>query len=121
MKRRAGIISVALIIAVMSVYMTGCFRNIIYHEVSPQRAVKIAKDYVSDNSNEVITNFDNPKVEEVVFDEEPVIAFFSDYRNVVGKTLYKVTFNTENDSLLGPITIYVDKGSGVLIGADYRF
>ena len=45
---------------------------------------------------------------------------FDESIDATGKSLYKITYNTELDGLLGPITFYVDKMSGIVIGADYR-
>jgi hypothetical protein len=40
--------------------------------------------------------------------------------NIKDKDTYKVIFRTNNQSLLGPITIYVDKNSYKILGIDLR-
>ncbi len=89
-------------------------------EIAPQTAIENVKKNLDKKSIETITNFDNPKVEEVVFDARPSIYFFDDKVDIAGKNLYKITFNTTQDGLLGPMVFYVDKSNGDLIGADYR-
>lgn len=89
-------------------------------EIPPELAIKKAKDSLSKKSIETITNFDNPKIEEVVFDTQPSIYYFEDKINIAGKPLYKITFNTTMDALLGPMIFYVDRSNGNLIGTEYR-
>ena len=36
------------------------------------------------------------------------------------RNIYRVVFNTTNDALLGPISIYIDKKSGIIFGCDFR-
>ncbi len=89
-------------------------------EITSQTAIENVKKKLDKKSIETITNFDNPKIEEVVFDTQPSIYLFDDKHNIVGKDLYKITFNTIQDGLLGPMVFYVDKVNGEIIGADYR-
>ncbi len=90
------------------------------NNITPEAAIELAKKSLSKKSKEEITNFDSPKVENVVFDEEPSIYYFSNKIDIVGKKIYKITFNTVHDRLLGPIVIYINKENGELIGTDYR-
>ena len=89
-------------------------------EITREEAINTVKKGLDPNRL-MITNFDNPKVEEVVFKERPSIYLVNEKINVVGRDLYKITFHTEQDGLLGPITEYVDKLSGEIIGGDYRY
>lgn len=89
-------------------------------EVTPNKAVENAKNMLGEKNIETITNYDNPAVEKMVFDTPPSMHCFKTKSDVVGKTLYKITFNTTQDGLLGPIVFYVDKSSGDVIGAEYR-
>ena len=89
-------------------------------EITPQTAIENVKKKLDKKSIETITNFDNPKIEEVVFDTQPSIYLFDDKYDIVGKDLYKITFNTTQDGLLGPMVFYVGKVDGEIIGADYR-
>ena len=88
-------------------------------DITRQEAIEIAKSKLDKKAVETITNFENPVVEEVIFDTNPSIYLFEENANIIGKPLYKITFNTTQDGLLGPIVFYVDK-NGNLIGADYR-
>lgn len=88
--------------------------------ITTEQAVKNAREKLSDKEIETIINLENPKIEEVVFKGDTSIYLFDESIDATGKSLYKITYNTELDGLLGPITFYVDKMSGIVIGADYR-
>ena len=88
--------------------------------ITTEQAVKNARKMLSDKEIETIINLENPKIEEVVLNGDTSIYLFDESFDVTGKSLYKITYNTELDGLLGPITFYVDKMSGIVIGADYR-
>ncbi len=89
-------------------------------KISPQKAIEIVKDSLGEKEKSTITNLENPKIEDVVFFSDPPIACFKDEEDIVGKDLYKITFKTTMDALLGPLAVYVDKQSGDIVGADYR-
>ena len=88
--------------------------------ISPQQAIRLATEKLDNKSKETITNLDNPKVEEYTFNKQPFMGFFVKEENLTGKTVYKITFNTTQDGLLGPIVLYVDKYNGKVIGTDFR-
>ncbi len=91
-----------------------------FPEITTEQAVKNAREKLSDKEIETIINLENPKIEEVVLKGDTSIYLFDERIDATGKSLYKITYNTELDGLLGPITFYVDKMSGIVIGADYR-
>lgn len=91
-----------------------------FPEITTEQAVKNAREKLSDKEIESIINLENPKIEEVVFKGDTSIYLFDESIDATGKSLYKITYNTELDGLLGPITFYVDKMSGIVIGTDYR-
>lgn len=88
--------------------------------ISPKEATEIVRATLGKYDLETITNLDNPKIEEVIFDTPPQIAYFDNETDITGKTIYKITYNTTVDGLLGPVVTYVDKTSGKIIGADFR-
>jgi len=91
-----------------------------FPEITTEQAVKNTREKLSDKEIETIINLENPKIEEVVLKDDTSIYLFDESIDAKGKSLYKITYNTEFDGLLGPITFYVDKMSGIVIGADYR-
>ena len=91
-----------------------------FPKITTEQAVKNAREKLSDKEIETIINLENPKIEEVVLKGDRSIYLFDESIDATGKSLYKITYNTELDGLLGPITFYVDKMSGIVIGADYR-
>jgi len=121
-KLRFAIIIVLLVLFVVlvSLYVIDHKRMDNNESVSPQTAIEIAKSKLDEKSIETITNFDNPKVEEMVADTQLSIYCFEEKADIVGKELYEITFNTIHDGLLGPIVFYVDKMNGTLIGAGFR-
>ena len=88
--------------------------------ITKEEAVKIAQNDIKETEKSTIINFDNPIVEELVMDEKVSIYLFNADENIEEKKAYRITFNTEQDGLLGPIVYYVDKDNGKLLGLDYR-
>lgn len=88
--------------------------------ITKEEAVKIAQTDIKEIEKSTIINFENPTVEEVVLDEKVSIYLFDDDEKIIGKKAYRITFNTEQDGLLGPIVYYIDKDNGELLGLDYR-
>lgn len=95
--------------------------------IHAQEAIEIAQNFLGEVSKKGITNFDNPKAVGIVFEENMSIAILSESRDklktkmLIGREIYRITFNTEQDGLLGPIVIYVDKYNGDLLGMDSRY
>ena len=88
--------------------------------ITKEEAVKIAQNDMKGIEKSTIINFENPTVEELVLDEKVSIYLFNADENIEGKKAYRITFNTEQDGLLGPIVYYIDKDNGKLLGLDYR-
>lgn len=59
------------------------------------------------------------KITKVKFSSDHTVASLTGVVNLKGKDTYIITFTTDNASL-GPITIYVDKNSYKVLGADLR-
>jgi len=89
-------------------------------EITKEEAVKIAQNDIKGIEKSTIINFENPTVEELVLDEKVSFYLFNADENIKGKNAYRITFNTEQDGLLGPIVYYIDKDNGKLLGLDYR-
>ena len=93
--------------------------------ISAKEAIMIAQNDLDETSKKTITNFDNPKIVGIVGDENlfmhaPSSPKYVSQNKIIGKELYRVTFNTEQDGLLGPFVLYVDKYKGVLLGSGGR-
>ncbi len=88
--------------------------------ITIEEAIERVKREIDDKSKETIINFDNPKAEEMVFKTQPSIYLFDKEVKLTGKSVYKITFNTTQDGLLGPVVFYVDRNNGEIIGMDYR-
>lgn len=89
--------------------------------ITKETAVENVKKIIDDTSRSTITNYSSPKVEEIVLNKETSIYLFDDTLKNRGKNdAYKITFNTTQDGLLGPMVFYVDKYTGQLIGMGFR-
>ncbi len=119
MKKAIVIVCVALI-ALFCVFLSLGKQYVMPKEVSPQQAIENTRQMLDYKSRDTIKNINKPKVEEVVFNKALSIGLFVEKSEVIGRELYKITYNTEQDGLLGPIVFYVDKLSGEIIGMDYR-
>ncbi len=79
-------------------------------------------DLDAEQKNErTITNFDDPDIQIMTLQDETSYFYkIDDGIRLDGKEVYKVTFHTESDGLLGPIVYYVDCYTGQIYGMDFR-
>ena len=89
-------------------------------KIKPYEAVEAILKKLDDKSKETIINLENPEISEVTFDKQPSIYYYDKKVNLMGKSVFRIKFNTTQDGLLGPLVFYVDKYNGKLIGADFR-
>lgn len=95
--------------------------------ISSQEAMKIAQNWVDEKSKKRVTNFENPQIIGIVcsekFLERIIPANLKDIREkkYAGREIYRITFTTYDDGLLGPIVVYVDKYTGELLGFAPRY
>lgn len=87
--------------------------------ITSQKAIENSKKMLDEKTIKTIINYDNPKVQEVVANKQLSIVYF-DKSVKDGRLLYRITFNTIHDGLLGPVVFYVDKLSGNVVGGEYR-
>lgn len=85
-----------------------------------EEAINIAKEELTKEEKESITDFENPVVEEMSFTKEPNIYKYDNTGSMIDKQVYKITFHTKQDNLLGPIVFYIDVIDGQIYGMDYR-
>lgn len=95
-------------------------KNESFTGITKEQAKANARAKLSQQEIETITNLDNPKIEEIVFEGNLPIYLFDENTDIAGKDLYKITYNTEQDGLLGPIIFYADRISGNVVGCDFR-
>ena len=113
-----------------TIYVAGEFKvprfetsNAKKNPVSESEAIEIVRQYyvLFEGAKSGITNYDSPKVEIVKFEDNSQIAFWGKAKNIAGKELYRITFNTEQDGLLGPDVWYVVKSTGKMVGSGYKY
>lgn len=85
-----------------------------------EEAINIAKEKLTKEEKESITDFENPVVEEMSFSKEPDIYKYDNTGSMIDKQVYKITFHTKQDNLVGPIVFYIDVIDGQIYGMDYR-
>jgi len=123
--RQLGFLTVICLFFVLFALM-GCQKT----EIDETKAVELSKIYLeSINSGEfvkIITNYDSPIVEEQYFDGSYTVYHFGEMHgepkanDLKGKKVWKITYTTPYDNLLGPETVYLDKISGEIYGSDLR-
>ena len=95
--------------------------------ISSQEAIEIAQNWVDEKSKKRVTNFENPQTIGIVCSKKFLERIIPGNQNTVrnnkyaGREIYRITFRTYDDGLLGPIVIYVDKYTGDLVGLNPRF
>ena len=127
MRHFPEILSIALCLALFAV-LTGCTQ--LRTPLKPEEAAEAAQALVLDPEMLGITNFREPEVEQLTVGEEhTVLSVAENGRDkngdpkpveLRGKTVYRVTFHTENEAAKGPITLYIDARSGQVYGMDAR-
>lgn len=113
----------------LSLYFTGCTKQEKNNPASSQETQdhkiksdirEIAYKYLGESDKETLIDFENAEVEEYIYTTDHFVAGLNGKINIKDKDTYRVVFNTINDAILGPITIYIDKSSYYVLGIDFR-
>ena len=97
--------------------------TIIYYENHNfAKAVDVSKKYVKDDDENKITNYLRPMVENISVKKDYKVynTETNTMSEIGGKDVYRVTYNTELDSILGPIRVYIDAKTMEYLGLDAR-
>ena len=108
--------SLALIVSVIVLcfFAVGCVKK----PISEEKAIAIAQTVVSSDS---VIDYSAPTAEMLrIEDERAVLGVDDKWTEVKGKTVWAVSWTTEMDALLGPITVYIDAYSGRIYGFNAR-
>lgn len=81
---------------------------------------EIAYKSLSDNERNTITNWMDGKVEAYKDTNDHSVGSPIGAINIKDKDTYKVTFGTNNEGTLGPITVYLDRNTYKVLGGDLR-
>lgn len=79
-------------------------------DTTSTKAINIAKEYVKDDKDSRIIDYDKPRLENVILSASDKI-FDLDRKELIeagDRDAYAIIFNTEQDDLIGPIIFYVD-------------
>lgn len=121
MKIKIAIAIIAIVIAfLLFANYIDTDKTVVFNQNQDKLTLDEMLGFLSENELESIKNIDNPKVEEMVFNKEPSIYLFDKNTKLKGRKVIKYTYNTTQDGLLGPITFYVDKETGFVLGSDFR-
>lgn len=96
---------------------------IIWLPVTKVKAEHIAQTVVVNNPNSHIKDYSHPLIEKVKIPKGSKYLVLSNESKTVdiqGKKVWKVTYHTEPDSLLGPIVVYIDYYNGKIYGFEAR-
>ncbi|RAP76098.1 hypothetical protein DL346_11795 [Paenibacillus montanisoli] len=95
--------------------VVGCSNN---EQIDGASAIReVAWNNLSENQKKtVVGNWKSAKVEEATLSEITAIAPDNDELPEKEDHLYKVTFNTKGDAMLGPIVAYVDGDTKEVLG-----
>lgn len=119
------IISLCLLVVIF-LQVTGCTNaKIKSTEINTEKsksdiieiAYKSLNEGIQKNS---IINWKSAKVEEYKSQLDHLIGSQSGEVNIKDKDTYKITFETDNDMLLGSIIVYLDRNSYTALGIDFR-
>lgn len=109
--------------APFSLYEKSKAEEIIFYESEAlEKAVTMSKEYVKDSEKNRIIDYLQPRVERQKIETSHKI-FNLDMKEFVdlkGREVVKISYKTEDDDLLGPISFYVDAKSMEALGFGVR-
>ncbi len=113
--------SLCLLILVL-LLVAGCANKITESNIkkSDSDIVEIAYQYLDERTKKTIVNWKDAEVEEDDHSRTYLVAGPNGVVSTEGKNAYMVTFHTNNDVALGPISVFIDKNTDELIGVGLR-
>ena len=125
------LISLTLIICIL-LQITGCTKESIGNSKNENQTIEttanksendireIAYQSLSEDNKKTVISWKDGKVEQYKSTNDHSIGSPNGSVNIKGKDTYKVMFRTNNEGILGPIIIYIDKNSYSVLGGDLR-
>lgn len=98
------------------ILITGCSTT----EKSDEDITNIAYQYLDENTKKTILDWENAKVDKESKSEGYLVAGPNGVVNTKGKNIYTITFRTNNEATLGPISVAMDKDTYSIIGVGLR-
>ncbi len=86
-------------------------------KVAEAEIILLAQKAIKKERQEIITNWDEPEVKIVQFQEEPALDEKEKDTSLVGMDLYQVTFSKADQEVL---VVYLDCYDGTVYGMDYK-
>ena len=81
---------------------------------------ELAYQSLNENDKKTVVDWESAKVEEYNSSTDHSVGSPNGLANIKDKYTYKVIFRTNNEGLLGPITVYIDKDTYEILGIDLR-
>lgn len=81
----------------------------------------ISFGWLSEEEKESIVDWESAAVETIQPQEELLIMGLGGTVDLKGKEVYKITFQTDMDALLGPFAVYMDRKTYEKLGVGLRF
>ena len=89
-------------------------------EKSESEIIEFVYNSLDEYNKKSIIDWKSAKVEEYKPSTDCIIGGSKGAINIKDKDTYKLTFRTDNEGILGPITMYVDMNSYEILGGDLR-
>lgn len=79
-----------------------------------------AYNWLDDGNKALVIGDKAIEIKEMSFSDEYFIFNGSEATDINGMKVYRVTFKSKKDELLGPIVVYLDRENLKILGMDYR-
>lgn len=79
-----------------------------------------AFNWIDDSIKSTIVDWQTSNVEKITSDKEHLIINEMGTLDIIDTEIFKVTFTTKDDDLLGPVIVYIDIDSSEVLGMDFR-
>ena len=79
-----------------------------------------AYNWLDDNNKALVIDKKPVEIKEISFSDEYLIFNGSETTDINGMEVYRVTFKSDKEELLGPIVVYLGRENLKVLGMDYR-
>lgn len=107
-----------ILILIFSTFFIGCSDKSSILEKDNIR--EAAYNWIDDNIKYTIIDWQTSKIENITFDKEHLIINERETLDIINTEVFKVTFTTKDDDLLGPVIVYLDIDTFEVLGMDFR-
>ena len=95
-------------------------RNAKSSHIEKDNIRQTAYNWIDDSIKSTMIDWQTSKIENITFDKEHLIINETETLDIINTEVFKVTFTTKDDDLLGPVIVYLDKDTFEVLGMDFR-